>query len=347
MRIAITGATGNVGTALIDRLEVESEVTSIVGIARRAPMRPSPKTRPVVADVATADLRPHLRDVDVLVHLAWLFQPAHRPMVTWRANAIGSERVFAAAADAGVRAIVHASSVGAYSPAPGRLVGESWPTHGMPTAAYAREKAYAERVLDTFEARHPDIRVVRMRPAFTFQRAAATEQRRIFAGPFLPKRLVEPGRLAALPVPPGLQFQALHADDVAEAYRLAIVSDVRGAFNVAAEPVIDAETLASLLETRPVEVPRWAVKLALAAAWRAHLVPVDPALLDMLFGLPLLDTRRAAEELGWEPRHSAVAAISQLLEGMATGAGSSTPPLAPDTASQRLHELTTGVGERS
>jgi UDP-glucose 4-epimerase len=346
MRIAITGATGNVGTSLIDKLETENGVTSIVGIARRGPVRPSPKTRPVEADVATDDLRPHLHGVDVLVHLAWLFQPTHRPMVTWRANAVGSERVFAAAADAGVRAIVYASSVGAYTPAPGRVVSESWPTHGMPTAAYGREKAYVERVLDTFEARHPDVRVVRLRPGFIFQRASGTEQRRLFAGPLLPRRLVEPGRLSALPVPPGLQFPALHADDAAEAYRRAVMSDVRGAFNLAAEPVIDAEILADLLGTRPVEVPRWLVRLGVAAAWRAHLVPADPALLDLLLGIPLLDTRRATEELGWVPRHSAVAAVSEVIGGIATGAGSDTPPLAPDTAGGRLHELTTGVGER-
>jgi len=98
---------------------------------------------------------------------------------------VGSARVFAAASAAGVGALVYASSVGAYSPGPGGRVNESgrvdesWPTHSVPTAAYGREKAYVERLLDTFEARHPDIRVVRLHPAFIVQRQAASEQRRI------------------------------------------------------------------------------------------------------------------------------------------------------------------------
>ena len=80
-------------------------------------------------------------------------------------------------------ALVYASSVGAYSPGPkDRAVDEGWPTHGWPGASYTREKAYLERVLDAFEARHPGVRVVRMRPGFIFKRESAHEQRRIFGG---------------------------------------------------------------------------------------------------------------------------------------------------------------------
>ena len=53
--------------------------------------------------------------------------------------------------------------MGTYSPAHGEDVDESWPTHSVPHAAYGREKAYAERALDTIDARHPAMRVVRMR----------------------------------------------------------------------------------------------------------------------------------------------------------------------------------------
>jgi UDP-glucose 4-epimerase len=350
MRVAVTGATGNVGTSLLDRLASEDRVSSILAIARRSPaptrQAGTPKVSWIEADVGDDDLVSHLEGVDVLVHLAWLFQPTHRPLVTSEANAIGSARVFAAATQAHVGAIVHASSVGAYSPAPGRVVSESWPTHGQPTSAYGREKAYVERVLDAVEARHPDIRVVRLRPGFVFQRPAATEQRRLFLGPFFPNRLVRPGRLPALPVPRGLRFQAVHANDLADAYRLAIVGDVRGAFNVAADPVIDGHVLADILDTRLVEVPHPLVRAGLAAAWHAHLVPADPALLDLVLHLPLLDTTRARTELGWTPQRTGRDALRNLAEGMAAGSGDPTPPLTPDNAKSRLDELTTGIGER-
>jgi nucleoside-diphosphate-sugar epimerase len=345
--VVVTGATGNVGSRLLGLLQDDDAVTSIVGIARRRPRRPATtKCEWVEADITTADLRPHLEGADAVVHLAWLFQPTHRPTVTWRSNAVGSARVFGAAADAGVGTVVYASSVGAYSPAPDRWVTESWPTDSLPTAAYGREKAYVERLLDAFEARNPAIRVVRMRPAFIFQRPAATEQRRIFAGPLLPRWLIAPGRLPVLPVPPRLRFQALHADDVADAYRFALTTEIRGPFNLAAEPVITADVLADLLGTRAVQVPRPLMRAGVALAWRAHLAPADPALLDLVLGLPLLDTTRARDQLGWAPRRSAMEAVGELLDGIRGGAGSSTAPLAPDSVTGRLRELAGGVGER-
>jgi UDP-glucose 4-epimerase len=348
MKVVVVGATGNVGTAVVRALTADDRVSEIVGIARRRPDLEPPKTTFVAADVAEDDLVPHLRGADAVVHLAWLFHPTHRPTVTWQANAVGSARLFAAASTAGVGALVYASSVGAYSPGPGRRVDESWPTHSVPTAAYGREKAYVERLLDTFEARHPDTRVVRLRPAFIFQRQAASEQRRIFAGPLVPSALLRPGRLPVVPWPAGLRFQALHADDVAEAYRLAVVGDARGAYNVAADPVIDAASIGEVLGSRVVvPVPGPVARVGLTAAWQLHLVPAEPTLLDLALQLPLLDTTRIRTELGWSPTVSSVDALREVLEGMADRAGGRTPPLAPDSLAGRLQEGATGVGERS
>src|SRR5690349_16959821 len=59
VRVVVTGATGNVGTAVVDALRADAAVTEIVAIARRAPDRMPPKTRFVRADVAAEDLTPH------------------------------------------------------------------------------------------------------------------------------------------------------------------------------------------------------------------------------------------------------------------------------------------------
>lgn len=346
MRVVVTGATGNVGTSVVASLLADPEVSEVIGIARRLPQQATPGVRYVAADLAEDDVKPHLRNVDAVVHLAWLFQPTHDPMATWRANVIGSSRLFEAAAAELVPTLVHASSVGAYSPAPGRMVDESWPTHSLPSAGYGREKAYVERMLDTVEARHPEMRVVRLRPGFIFKAESATAQRRLFLGPFAPGSLARPGLLPVLPLPPELRFQALHTEDAAKAYRLAIRSDVRGAFNLAAEPVLDGPALAEVLQARYVAVPRILVRAALAAAWHAHVLPADPKLFDLVLGLPLLDSTRARTLLGWTPRRSGTEALSEMLHGLAGGTGGSTPPLAPDSAGGRLHEVATGVGER-
>lgn len=346
-RIVVVGATGNVGTSVVEALGRDPEVGAIVGVARRSPQWTAPKTQWVRADVARDDLVSIFRGAAVVIHLAWLFQPTHDPALTWRANALGSIRVCDAVAEAGVPTLVYASSVGAYSPGPkDRAVDESWPTHGWPGAAYTREKAYVERVLDAYEYRHPQVRVVRLRPGFIFQRAAASEQRRLFAGPLLPQRLVRPGAVPVLPDLPGLRFQAVHAADIAEAYRLAALRPVRGAFNIAAEPVVDARLLADCLGARVVRMPSWPVRAALSAAWHLHLVPASPQLFDAVLRLPIMDVGRARTELGWQPRHSAREAIEEFLIGLRQGAGLPTPPLVSSVPGGRAHELRTGAGQK-
>ena len=234
-----------------------------------------------------------------------------------------------------------------------RHVDESWPTHSIPTAAYGREKAYLERYLDAYELRHPEIRVVRLRPCFIFKRSSASEQLRIFAGPLVPRALLRPGRLPIVPLPAGLRFQAMHGDDAAEAYRLALLSDARGAYNVATDPVIDGDALGKLLEARGVQVPKQAVSAVMAGAWRLRLIPSDESMLKMFLGLPTLDSSRIRAELGWEPRYSGTDALREVMEAMAEGAGGPTPPLnppprgseAPRNNPGRPSQITRGWGE--
>jgi nucleoside-diphosphate-sugar epimerase len=328
-RIVVTGATGNVGTSVVRGLAADPLVGSVVGIARRRPEWTVDKVTWHIADLAEDDVDTLLAGADVLIHLAWMIQPARDPATTWRTNVVGSVRLFEATVRAGVPALIHASSVGAYSPAPkDRAVTEDWPTHGWPAASYTREKSYLERVLDTVERDNPSMRVVRMRPAFMFKRESASEQRRLFAGPLVPGNLVR--FLPVVPDLPGLRLQALHTDDAASAYRLAALGDIRGPVNLAADPVLDAHTLADVLGARVVKLPVQPVRMALAAAWRLRLTPASPDLFDAALRLPLMDTTRAHTELGWRPEHNATAALAELLTGLDEGAGAATPPLAPD-----------------
>src|SRR4051794_19249306 len=132
MRVVVIGATGNAGTSVVEALGADSAIESIVGVARRRPDWRPPKTEWAQADITADDLRPHLAGADVAIHLAWAIQPS-RDEATLRAiNVQGSGRVLQAVADAGVPALVYASSVGAYSPGPNdRAVDERWPTRGV------------------------------------------------------------------------------------------------------------------------------------------------------------------------------------------------------------------------
>src|SRR5438094_3844055 len=107
MRVVVIGATGNVGTSVMEALAGEPGVQEIVAVARRAPEHAYAKASFVGADVTRSDLVPILRGADAVVHLAWLIQPGRDEATTYSVNVTGSERVFAATAEAKVPALVY------------------------------------------------------------------------------------------------------------------------------------------------------------------------------------------------------------------------------------------------
>ena len=349
MRVVVTGASGNVGTSVLRSLADEPKVDEIVGIARRLPAMSWPKVKWVQADVVKDDLVRRFEGADAVVHLAWLIQPSRDEEQLHAVNVEGSRRVFRAAAEAGVGALIYASSIGAYSPGPkDRGVDESWPTDGIETSFYSRHKAATERQLDELEQEFPALRVVRLRKGLIFKREAAAEIRRYFIGPLLPGSLMRSQLIPVVPDIEGLVFQAVHSYDVGEAYRLAIVGDVRGAFNIAADPVLDPDELADLFGARKVPMPAAAVRAAADASWKAHAQPTPPGWVDLALNVPIMDTSRAREELGWKPRHSSREALMDLMNGLRDGSGADTPPLAPETSGPgRVREFMSGVGSRN
>jgi nucleoside-diphosphate-sugar epimerase len=346
--VLVFGATGNVGTSVLEALESEPAAGEIIGVARRLPRRSYPRTEFVTADITSSDLIPLVRGADVVIHLAWLIQPGRDERLTRRVNVEGTERLLQAVVDARVPSLIYASSVGAYSPGPkDRLVDESWPTDGIESSFYSRHKAEVERMLDRVEREQPGLRVVRMRPGLIFKREAGSEIRRLFAGPLLPRRLVSPSLIPVVPDVPRLRFQAVHSLDVGDAYRRAAISDVRGAFNLAAEPPIGPAELASVLGARRVKLPPQMLRALAAGTFALRLQPSEPGWVDMALAVPLMDCARARAELGWEPALTSTDTLLELLAGIRDGDGVDTPPLASGTGGPaRLRELLTGVGAR-
>ncbi len=349
MRVVIFGATGNVGTSLLDALADEPAVEEIVAVARRPPGTAFARTTFVAADIVRSDLVEIVRGAQAVVHLAWLIQPGRDERVTYAANVRGSERVFRAVVEAGVPSLIYASSIGAYSPGPkNRMVDESWSTGGIPSSFYSRHKVAVEQRLDTLERDRPALRVVRLRPALIFKAGAATEIRRLFAGPLLPGRLLRPGLIPLVPNVPRLRFQAVHSLDVGDAYRRALLSEARGAFNLAAEPPLGPDELAEVLQARRVRIPPSILRSAAAATYRLRLQPSEPGWVDMALAVPLIDSSRARTELGWTPHHSSTNTLRELIEALRRGTDSETPPLARATSGPlRVREFLTGVGRRT
>ncbi len=335
MRVVVVGATGNVGISLLRALKDRPEVDHIVGIARRPPGNDGPadlgyggKVTWHAADVTSDEFAPALDGADAVVHLAWQIQPARRRSQLHLTNVHGSRRVFDAVLASGAQTLVYASSVGVYAPGPkDRAVDENWPHTGIATSSYSRDKATVEAMLDRLEASHPALRVVRLRPGLIFQRDAGTEIARYFLGPLVPRAAIRPRLLPIVPMPEPIRFQAVHTDDVAQAYVAALVRDVQGAFNIAADPVLDTAQLARLFHARPVHAPLRVVRALSSVTFALGLQPTDAGWVDLAALTPLMDTTRARQELDWQPRMSADAALLDLTDGMHDKATGPTPAL--------------------
>lgn len=322
MRVVIVGASGNAGTALLRRLRAEPDV-EVIGIARRVPEDSGPYADmewhavDIGRDDAPDQLDQILDGTDAVVNLAWQIRPGHDSRQLYRTNVLGSRTVFRAALRAGVATLVHASSVAVYAPGPKwAYVKETWLRTGVPESSYSRHKVLVEQMLDEIESDHPTLRVARLRPGLTLRREAGAE-----LGRLVPARLLRFGWVPVLPANPGLRLQAVHADDVAEAYLRVLRADVRGAFNVAAGPVIDPAVLARAFHGVPVPVPGFALEGAAALSWWLRLQPVDRGWVKLALKAPLMSCDRAERELGWTPARDAVDALHEVVDGLAERAG--------------------------
>jgi UDP-glucose 4-epimerase len=313
MTVAITGASGNVGTALLRRLAAAG-VREVRGLARRQP----PDTEPYagvswyLTDLGTADseevLAEFLEGVDAVVHLAWALIPDRRPEVLQAVNVDGTRRVLEAAGAAGVPHVVHMSSIGTYAAGPQvHPVGEDWPISGIPSSQYSRLKADCERLVAHFAVTHPEATVSVTRPTLVLQPDAASEIGRYFLGPLLfPAVRAVPGavaKLLPLPLP----------------------------FNFSAPPIFDADGLAGALGTRRVPVPAFALRAGMHAAFRARVLQLEPGWLDLGIGVPPLDTTRARTVLDWRATHNGGDLLREFVGALSSGAGHAGPLLHPGT----------------
>ncbi|PBA30329.1 epimerase [Mycobacterium intracellulare] len=347
-RIVITGASGNVGTALLRRLTADDSDYEIVGISRRRPPSDDVYRSAHWHELDLADSGVELellkvfRGAACVVHLAWGFQPTRNRRYLDAVGVNGSAAVLSAAHNAKVPHLLHMSSVGTYAAGRyGQKVDETFSTAGIPSSAYSRAKSAVEHMLDGYEGHNPDgVGITRMRPGFILQRDAALGLRRYTLPAYVDPRWVR--WLPLLPLDRSLSVSIVHADDVADACVKAIERRALGPFNLAAEPPVGRDDIAKALRARPIHVPSPLLGLLVAASWRARLQPLDRGWLDMAFSLPLLGTDRARNVLGWSPRWSSEAALADLVDGFLNTWGTQSPVLrarsCAEAISRDLHE---------
>lgn len=313
LTVAVTGPTGTFGSGLVPLLEADDRVSRIVGIARR-PFDPTARGWSKL-DYRRGDVRDPgaleqaFAGVDVVVHLAFLIVGGTKE-TTRAINVEGTLNTFRAAAAAGARRFVYASSVAAYGFHRDNPIGmtEEWSTRPADRLFYAQEKAELENLLRQEAAAHPELELYLVRPPIVLGPDAVGGKAAV------PARLARVGRTMSgvvrripwvVPVP-DLPIQLIHQDDVGEALRLCVVgAGPAGAYNIAADDVLSFVDVARQLGVMAVPVPGLPVQVAARLVSRLPFLPSRAQWVEAVSHPAVMDTSRAKHELGWVPQFTA------------------------------------------
>jgi len=324
LTVAVTGPTGDIGRALLRRLDKEPKVRRVLGMARR-PFDPEAsgltKVEYAQGDITKEkDVTDLVAEADVVVHLAFLIFGSIEE--TRSVNLEGCANVFSATFNAGAKRLVYTSSVAAYgfhedNP---EVLTEEVPPRGTEEHYYSAQKAELEATLaDMAGDNATDVFV--FRPCIV---AGPTALSLIEKIPYvqlsdkLPQRaqkILESLPLLRPVIPDsGIPFQLVHEDDVAEALTAAIIGDgVPGTYNLAAEGEITLTNLAHALGWYALPIPEVAVETTVKVISRMPLLPTQAHWLNAIRVPVLMDCTKAQEGLGWKPAYDALDTLADTI----------------------------------
>ena len=305
-RIFLTGASGYLGSLLMERLAELPEVERITGIALSTPRGPLPsKASFLQMDMRSPDLAAVMSGHDVVVHTACIVFWTAKMSVQERddINLNGVRNVARAALTNGITRFIHTSSMAAYDPV--LAVGKSDVTEDFPTGQgdssfyYWNAKAMAEMSLrETFHGSSAVLTF--LRPIYIIG-----PRNRANAQTYRQNAINFPGQN------PRRQF--IHEEDVAAAFIRALRTDMPGAFNVVPDDFIRMRDVwkiagAKFVPTAPLGLARWITGIR----WQYFGSPIHSSWIqDML--VDFTGSNAKLKDTGWKPQFGSEQALRSAL----------------------------------
>jgi dihydroflavonol-4-reductase len=297
----ITGATGFIGGALLDRLLADRRsVRVLVRTDSAAEKLAARGVEPVIGDLANESaLSTGVRSVDTVFHVAGVNEMCTlNPDAMMAGNVDGTLAVFRAAAAAGVSCMVYTSSAVTVGHAgKGRLADETMMHDRVFVSHYERSKYEAEVAL--FEAaRSSSVRVVAVNPVSVQGPGRTGGSARLLLGILKQDR----------PILPATTVSLVDIADCVQGHLLAEAHGVHRARYLLSGAVVDTKQAAALLgevvntNKRPIVIPVGVVRaVGLPVAWllnRLGKTSVCPEMVRTLVKGHAYDGSKATRDLG-------------------------------------------------
>jgi UDP-glucose 4-epimerase len=303
MKVLITGASGYVARVTLPRLLDDKDVSTVTGLDVRPPAIKHPNFVFLERDVTRDKLTSAGREIDVLVHMAFIVGEIHDKKKIYAVNVDGTRRVLEAVEAGGIPRLVVASSVSVYGSVPrddGEITEET-PRCGNENSYYAHTKRIVEGMLDEFEKAHPRVAVTRVRPSILC--GAQTDN---FLLNLLSRRVI------VYPISNRAGLPLVNEDDVGRAFHLAIKSDVSGAFNIAAGNLSFRE-IGAILGRPSIGLPYGLLRPVSDVGFRLGVLPLSSHWVTLGRYPFHVNCARARRLLGWTPRYSPEQAFREMV----------------------------------
>lgn len=296
--VLVTGVSGYWGSRVAARLVAETGY-HVIGMDAESPEKGIEGLDFVRADVRNPLLVELLEveNVDTVCHLA--FVETRRPSgAAFDANVMGTVKVLDACDAAGVGKVVLRSSTAVYGARPTNpaLLREDHSLRGSKRWGYTRDLMEIELYCIGFRRQAPQMKVTVLRFPSIVGTAANTPMVRFLTETWAPSLLgFDP------------MMQLVHEEDVVGALVHAVINDVPGVFNVAAEDTLPLNKIRGLAGKSLFSVfPRFARRgMNVANKLGLRTGRYAPIELDYIRYPWVGDLTRMREELGFAPRYTA------------------------------------------
>lgn len=298
--ILVTGASGYLGSLLIEKLASEKESLGIVNLVA-TDVRPLSKNLPNVSfeklDVREKNAGEIFKkyNIDCVVHLASIVTPGKKSNREFEyfVDVDGTKNILSACLEAKVKRIIISSSGAAYGYHPENIkpLVETNPVRGNYEFAYSHHKRLVEEELQMYREKHPELE----QTIFRITTILGTNVNNQITDLF--KKPVQIG------IPNNeIGFSFIWDVDAVDCFKHAIFSDKTGIYNLSGDGYVTIAERAKALKKHVLYIPSVVLEKSLLVLKKLGLTQYGPEQILFLKYRPILDNKKLKTDFGFIPK---------------------------------------------